>query len=256
MEEMLFERHGPVAVLTVNRPRYRNAMTWAMYERLVELCDVVDREDAIKVWVLRGAGGKAFISGTDIAQFQAFRDDPAAGLEYTAKMDQIVERLATVRKPTIALIDGFAVGGGLMLALHCDLRVATPESKFAIPCVKLGNCLSMANYAKLIALIGPARTLELVYTGRQVEATEAHAMGLLHAVVPRSEIETYVMELADRIAQAPPITLRVTKEAVRRLTAGAVVDGQDLIQACYNSADFQEGVAAFLEKRPPRWQGR
>ncbi len=256
MEEMQFERQGPIAILTVNRPSYRNAMTWAMYERLVELCDIVDRDDEIKVWVLRGAGGKAFVSGTDIGQFQAFRDNPEAGLEYAAKMDRIMGRLATVQKPTIALIDGFAVGGGLMLALHCDLRVATPESKFSIPCVKLGNCLSMANYARLLEMIGPALTFELVYTGRQIDATEAHAMGLLNAVVPRPEIEAHVMQLANRIAQAPPITIRVTKEAVRRLTGGAAVDGHDLIQACYSSADFQEGVAAFLEKRRPQWRGR
>lgn len=256
MEEMLFERDGSVALLTVNRPARRNAMTWAMYERLVELCDVVDDEDDVAVWIIRGAGSKSFISGTDIRQFSAFQDDPTAGLDYEQSVDRIAGRLAAVTKPVIALIDGFAIGGGLMLALNCDLRVATPESRFSIPCVNLGNCLSMKNYAKLLDLIGPARTLELVYTGRLVEADEAERLGLINRVVPRDAIDAYVTDLAERIAQAAPLTVKVTKEAVRRLTAHTSVDGEDLIQTCYTSADFQEGVAAFLEKREPEWQGR
>lgn len=256
MQEMVFERRGPVAMLTVNRPARRNAMTWAMYERLVELCDEVDEDDAIAVWVLRGAGQKAFISGTDISQFTAFQEDPDAGLEYEQKVDRIAGRLASVQKPTIALIDGYAIGGGLMLALNCDLRVATPESKFGIPCIKLSNCLSMKNYAKLIELIGPARTFELMYTARYVEAAEAERLGLINRVVPQGEIEDHVMKLARTIAEAAPLTLRATKEAVRRLTRREAVDGDDLIEMCYGSRDFQEGVAAFLEKREPHWQGR
>lgn len=256
MQEMLFERRGPIAVLTVNRPERRNAMTWAMYERLVELCDEVDWDKEIAVWVLCGAGETAFISGTDISQFSSFKDDPRAGVEYEQKMDRITDRLATVRKPTIALIDGYAVGGGLMLALNCDLRVATPESKLSIPCAKLGNCLSMRNYAKLLNLIGPARTLELMYTARHVDAAEAQTMGLINRVVPRDEIWSHVMDLAGTIAQSAPLTLQVTKEAIRQLTGSAAVSGEGLIQTCYTSMDFQEGVAAFLAKRAPQWQGR
>lgn len=256
MEEMLFERDGPVATLTVNRPERRNAMTWAMYERLVELCDVVDDDDDIAVWIIRGAGHKSFISGTDIGQFSAFQGDPEAGLDYEQDVNRIVGRLAAVQKPVLAVIDGFAIGGGLMLALNCDLRIATPESAFSIPCIKLGNCLSMKNYATLLELIGPARTLELMYTARLVDAHEAERFGLINRVVPRDEIDDHVSDLAGRIAEAAPLTLKATKEAVRRLTTAETPEGEDLIRMCYNSADFQEGVAAFLEKRDPEWQGQ
>ncbi|HBY97355.1 MAG: enoyl-CoA hydratase [Ardenticatenaceae bacterium] len=256
MEEMQFERRGPVAILTVNRPTRRNAMTWEMYERLVELCELVDGDDEIRVWILRGAGGKAFISGTDISQFKAFQGNPRAGLDYEATIDRIVGRLAAVQKPTMALIDGFAIGGGLMLALNCDIRIATSESRFSIPCINLGNCLSMANYAKLVALVGPSRTLELMYTGRQLDASEAMSIGMVNAVVPSDDLETYGVALATRIARSAPITVRVTKEAVRRIMGGSIPPGDDLIQACYNSRDFQEGVSAFLEKRSPEWQAR
>lgn len=255
MDEMLFAHGDGIATLTVNRPEQRNAMTWAMYERLVELCDIVEDNDEIRVWIIRGAGDKAFVSGTDISQFPAFQGNPQAGIEYEAKIDRVVGRLASVKKPTVAHIDGYAVGGGLMIALNCDLRIATPASQFSIPSVKLGNCLSMQNYAKLVELIGPARTLELMYTGRMITAQEAARFGMLNEVASAQNIEGYVTRLAGQIAQSAPITVMVSKEAVRRITRDSVPDGKDLIRACYNSRDFQEGVSAFLEKREPRWEG-
>ncbi len=256
MNEMEFRRVDGVAILTVNRPAQRNAMTWAMYDRLVDLCDEVDEDDQILTWVIRGAGGKAFISGTDIRQFTAFRGNAQAGIEYVAKIDRVLRRLDSVKKPMIAEIDGFVMGGGLMIALHCDIRLASTESKFVVPCVRLGNCLSMSNYAKLLQLIGPARTLELVLTGREVDADEAQRMGLVSGVGPPPEIRERVNELARGIARSAPITCRVTKEAIRRLQTKPTAPGDDLIQSCYASIDFQEGVAAFLEKRSPIWRGR
>lgn len=256
MEEMKFSTQDHVAILTINRPEFRNAMTWEMYDRLVELCEVVDGEDTIRVWLIRGAGGKAFNSGTDIHQFRAFMGNPRAGLEYEARLDQVFGRLAAVQKPTLALIEGFSIGGGLALALHCDLRIATPESQFGVPCVKLGNCLSMANYAKLLDRVGSARLLEWMYTGRLFPAEVALSIGLVNAVILPSEIEEYGLALANEIARGAPLAIKVTKEAVRRLTRVQAPAGDDLIQECYLSKDFQEGVAAFLEKRPPRWEGQ
>lgn len=256
MEEMQFQRQGSVATLTINRPAYHNAMTWAMYDRLVALCDRVDADEDILVWIIRATGGKAFVAGTDIRQFVSFQETPNAGVVYEERIDSVLGRLAAVTKPVIAWIDGYAFGGGMMMSLFCDLRVATLESTFSIPCVKLGNCLSMKNYARLLQLVGPAKTLELVYTGRPISAQQAAAMGLVNAVLPQDEISAYVQDLVSSLTRAAPLTLRVTKEAVRRLTTLVEVEGTDLIRLCYESADFQEGVSAFLEKREAIWRGR
>ncbi|HLY23873.1 MAG TPA: enoyl-CoA hydratase/isomerase family protein [bacterium] len=255
---MLFDVEGGVARLTVNRPEQRNAMTWAMYQRLVEICEEVDRDDRIRVLVVTGAGGRAFISGTDISQFPAFRGNPQAGIEYEERIDEVTGRLEAVGKPTIASIRGFAVGGGMGIAMTCDLRIASEDSRFGIPVIRLGNCLSMNNYARMVALIGPARAKEMIFTARHVEAREALAWGLVNEVVPPEILEARTRELAEAIAAAPPLTLRASKEAVRRVINRLLPEsrGHDLIGMCYNSADFQEGVAAFLDKRTPRWTGR
>jgi enoyl-CoA hydratase len=256
--EMLFETARGVAYLTVNRPAQRNAMTWAMYHRLVEICEQVDRDDAIKVLVIRGSGERAFISGTDISQFPAFRGHPEAGIEYEERIDHVTGRLDAVAKPTIASIRGFAVGGGLTIALTCDLRLAADDARFGVPIIRLGNCLSIHNYARLVSLIGPARAKEMIYTARHVEAKEALSWGLINEIVPAASLAVRTQELAEAIAEAPPLTLRASKEAIRRVVDRLSPEhpGHDLIALCYNSADFQEGVAAFLDKRPPRWTGR
>lgn len=255
---MLFEVSSGVGYLTVNRPDQRNAMTWEMYGRLVEICEEVDRDDRIRVLVVSGSGERAFVSGTDISQFPAFLGNPQAGIEYEERIDRVVGRLEAVRKPTLAAVRGFAVGGGMTIAIACDLRIAAENARFGIPVIRLGNCLSMKNYARLVALIGPARAKEMIYTARHVDAREAHAWGLVNEVAPVEALPGRVRELAEAIAAAPPLTLSVSKEAVRRVVHRMLPEdpGHDLISACYNSADFQEGVAAFLDKRAPRWTGR
>ncbi len=255
---MLFEVTNGVAYLTVNRPEQRNAMTWEMYQRLVEVCEQVDRDEAIKVLVISGSGERAFISGTDISQFPAFRGNPQAGIEYEERIDRVIGRLETVTKPTLAAVHGYAVGGGMTIAITCDLRIASDTARFGIPIIRLANCLSIKNYARIVSLIGPARAKEMIYTARHVEAREALVWGLVNEVVPDGSLEARVREIAEAIASAPPITLRVSKEAVRRVVHRLLPEdpGHDLIKACYNSADFQEGVAAFLDKRRPAWTGR
>ena len=177
-----FETDGSRAVVTFNRPGARNAMTWPMYEALVEHCATVDGDDAIRVLILRGAGGRAFVAGTDIAQFRDFTT-AADGLAYEQRLDAVVDRLEAVSKPTIAQIDGVATGGGCALAAACDLRVCTPQSRFGIPIARtLGNCLSAANHARLLDLIGPARLKELLFTGRLLDAEEAAAAGLVNRI--------------------------------------------------------------------------
>lgn len=256
--EALFASDGPVAFLTFNRPEARNALTWAMYDALAHACERVDADDQVRVFVIRAAG-EAFAAGTDIRQFSAFAtgDD---GLAYERRMEAVLDRLERLRVPTIAQVHGVAAGGGCLIALCCDLRVCTPAAKFGVPIARtLGNCLSAANCARLVDLIGPARTKELLYTGRLLDATEAASLGLIARTAEPDAIDEAVRGLAQTIAANAPWTIRVTKEAVRRLAehrrlaAGA---DDDLVAACYASADFHEGVAAFLAKRTPKFTGR
>jgi enoyl-CoA hydratase len=254
--ELLYERRDAAAVITFNRPQARNAMTFAMYEGLVARCDEIDADDDVRVVVFRGAGGRAFVSGTDIRQFLDF-DSGRTGVEYEADIDRYLGRLDSLRKPAIALVEGYAVGAGLSIAAACDLRVCTPDAQFGLPVARtLGNCLSMTGYARLVAVLGEARAKDIVFTARMVSADEAHAAGLVSAVVPAEEIEAHVFELAERVAGHAPITLRVTKEALRRLREANVPDGADLVAEAYGSEDFRQGVEAFLEKRRHTWTGR
>jgi enoyl-CoA hydratase len=257
-EHTTFEIDGPVATLTFNRPEARNAMTWGMYQTLVDACDRVNADAAIRVFVLRGAGGKAFVAGTDISQFENFRDRDD-GLRYEERLDHVLDRLERVTKPTIALVQGVAAGGGCAIALVCDLRVATPESTFGIPIARtLGNCLSGATYSRLVDLLGPGRVKDLLFTGRFAGAEEAHAMGLVNRLVPSADIARVVRDLALEMAANAPLTIRATKESIRRLLAQRRLkagDDRDLVELCYTSADFREGVTAFLAKRTPKWTG-
>ena len=255
--ELCYERRGPVALLTFNRPAARNAMTGPMYEGLYAACEHVDADDRVRVFVLRGAGDKAFVAGTDIGQFQAFATAEDA-LGYERHIERYVGRLEAVQKPTLALIQGYCVGGGAVLALACDLRLASPDAQFGVPVARtLGNTLSVENVARLMALLGDTRTKELLFTARLMDAAEARAAGIYSEVVPAAELEARGLALAAQIAANAPLTLRSIKEAVRRVRAhGRLAGADDLVLMCYLSADFREGVRAFLEKRPPQWQGR
>ena len=255
--EVLVERKDAVVTLTFNRPEARNAMTWNMYERLYQTAEEVDADDSVRVLVLRGAGGKAFVAGTDISQFKSFRT-AEDGIQYEREGERRTARLERVGKPVIAQIQGFAVGGGFAIAAVCDIRVATPESRFGFPIARtLGNCLSMENYSRCVDLFGPSRVKEMIMRARLITAEEAHAAGFVHEIVSAAEIEARVSTIAAEVAAHAPITLRVTKEAVRRIQERRRLEGgDDLISLTYTSADFREGMSAFLEKRPPRWTGK
>lgn len=257
-DELLYEVRAGIGHITFNRPQARNALTFAMYERLATICGEIDDDASVKALVLTGAGDKAFAAGTDISQFKAFRT-AEDGLAYEAKMDRVIDTLERCRVPTIAVISGACTGGGAAIAAACDLRIAAANARFGFPIARtLGNCLSMANYARLAALIGPARTTEVIFTARLVEAAEAQAIGLVGEVLPdHAALMTRADALAQTLAGHAPLTLRATKEALRRirerLSSG---EGDDLVVMCYTSADFREGMSAFLEKRAPVWTGR
>ncbi len=253
---LLYERQGGTAVVTFNRPEARNAMTWEMYDALYECCEEVDADDTVRVVVLRGAGEKAFVAGTDIKQFLEF-ESGEDGISYEERMERVIGRLERVRKPTVAVIDGYAIGGGMSIAAVCDLRLCTPDARFGIPIARtLGNCLSIENYARLVSLIGPARTKDLLFTARLFSAEEALAAGLATEMVPPSELDERVGELCANLESHAPITMRVTKEALRRLQYAELPDAEDLVRETYGSEDFHEGVSAFVEKRRPAWRGR
>jgi enoyl-CoA hydratase len=258
-EDILFEVRDRIAFLTFNRPQARNAMTFAMYERLAELSARVNQDDSILVLVLRGAGGKAFVSGTDISQFQQGFDTVQDGLAYEARMDRVFDALEDVRVPTIAALQGACTGGGAGIAAACDLRIGSPSAKFGFPIARtVGNTLSMRNYTRLAAMIGVAKVKELLLLARLFDAQEMRALGLVSEVTATEEaLGPRVEELARTLAEHAPLTMRATKMAMNRylrhLNPG---HGDDLIGLCYASRDFKEGVSAFLEKRKPRWTGR
>lgn len=256
-DHLLFEQDGPIAMLTFNRPEARNAMTWEMYDGLHDTCERVDNDPSIRVLILRGAGDKAFVSGTDIRQFLEFTTREHA-LGYEARIGRVLGRLAGMNKPTIAMVQGDAVGGGLFMALACDLRIVAEHARFGVPVARtLGNFPAPPSFSRLVAAIGPYRAREMLLTARLLDAAEAKAIGLVDQVHPAGELETRVRELAARMAELAPLTLAAVKEATRRVSSAlALRDAEDLILSCYLSEDFKEGVRAFLEKRKPRWQGR
>jgi len=254
--DLEYDVRGSTAFITFNRPASRNAMTWEMYQALHDACEKIDGDGEVRVAVLRGAGGKAFIAGTDIHQFLEF-DGPADGVEYERRIGEVIDRLEALRAPSIAVVEGYAVGGGLVIAAACDLRIAAPTARFGLPIARtLGNCVSMSTCARLVALIGPARALELVYTAKFVEGRAAQQLGLVTEVVQPEEMDAHVDDLCQRLASHAPTTMWATKEMIRRLRSHRLPDADDLIQLCYGSADFREGVAAFVAKRPPVWVGR
>ena len=256
-EEVLVAREGAIVTLTFNRPEARNAMTWGMYQRLYEVCEEVDGDDSIRVLVLKGAGGKAFVAGTDISQFTQFKDGED-GIKYEKDGDKRSGRLSKVRKPVIAQIQGVCVGGGFGIATAADIRIGTPDSRFGLPIARtLGNCLSMNNYAAFMDVIGPSRLKEMVFQARLMSAPEALTAGFLHEIVDAEQIDQHVRAIAEKVASHAPLTLWATKEAVRRIQASRQLpDGDDIVRRIYGSDDFKEGVKAFVEKRSPKWSGK
>jgi len=256
-QELLFDKRGDIGWITFNRPAQRNALTFAMYEGLAEICSRIAGTGEVKALVITGAGDKAFAAGTDIAQFLDFKDADD-GVAYERKMDRILDAIERSAVPTIAAIAGFCTGGGAAIAAVCDLRIAAANAQFGFPIARtLGNCLSIANYVRLAALLGPARVKDIIFTARLIEAEEALKIGLLGEVLPDYQaLQSRANELARTVASQAPLTLQVTKEALRRIKEKmSPQDDHELILKCYMSHDFREGMDAFLNKRTPKWTG-
>lgn len=251
-DELLYHQRDGIGHVTFNRPQARNALTFPMYERLAEIAASPGEVGAL---IITGAGDRAFAAGTDINQFRAFSgaDDAIA---YEARIDRVLGAVERCRVPTIAVIAGACTGGGAAIAAACDLRIAAADARFGFPIARtLGNCLSMSNLARLSALIGPARVIEMIFTARLFSASEALSAGLVSEVLAdQPALHARASELAMLVGGHAPLTMRATKEALRRMRDNLPPD-EDLIRLCYTSRDFREGMDAFLTKRPPVWAG-
>jgi enoyl-CoA hydratase/carnithine racemase len=244
-----------VASVVFDRPAARNAMTWPMYERLNEICDQLKADPSVRVVTFRGAGGQAFVAGTDIEQFTTFSSGED-GVAYEKQIDRCIARLEALPMPTVAVIEGWTIGGGLAIATACDFRIATVGSRFGVPIARtLGNCLSVANLARLCSVFGVPRVKRMLMLAEVLTADDALACGFLFQTVEPAEIDALRQTLCERLAALAPVTQRVSKEGLRRLVNNSLPADEDLIRLSYGSADFHEGVSAFVEKRNPVWRG-
>jgi enoyl-CoA hydratase/carnithine racemase len=248
--------HG-IAWIVIDRPEARNAMTFAMWERLREIATELAADGSVRVVVITGSGHEAFVAGTDIAEFRAFAgaDD---GVAYESRIHAVIAALEAIPVPVIAAIAGACTGGGVSIASTCDLRIGAPGVRIGVPIARtLGNCISLRNIARVAELIGLDKVTALLLTGVLLGADDALRLGFLTEVATSADaLHARAQEQAEAIAALAPLTLRVSKEMARRLRAAAPMpDAEDLMRVCYGSRDFREGLTAFLEKRRPRWTG-
>ena len=247
-----FTREGAVAHLVFDRPVARNAMSWRMYEEMAQALAAIAADPAIRVAVLRGAGGKAFVAGTDIEQFRGFSGED--GLAYEAKVEHYMRLVEQLPVPTVAVVEGWAVGGGMAIANACDFRLATPGARFGVPIARtLGNCLSAANLRRLVATLGPVMVRRMLLAA-EMPAAEEMPPGYV-AIHPAEELDAAVAALCGQLATHAPLTLRATKQMLDRLAHEPGAGDADLVQEIYGSADFREGVESFLAKRMAQWRG-
>ncbi len=245
--------NGNIAQITFNNPAARNAMTWQMYEDLKSICDDLAKKSDVRAVIFRGAGDKAFVSGSDIEQFVGLKKDEA----YEQAVDRIFKSLQELPMPTIAVIEGLAVGSGLLMATACDFRISTPDARFGIPVAKtLGNCLSPGNLAWISAHLGIPMVKKMLLTAELVRAPELLESGFLYQIVDSAAITEAANILAKKMTVLAPITQKSSKLGIARLLRSNLPDCTDLMRETYNSQDFREGVTAFLEGRPPKWTGK
>jgi enoyl-CoA hydratase/carnithine racemase len=253
MSEFSYAVSGGVGRFTFQRPEARNALTYAMYEGLRDVCREMPTDGSVRALIVSGAGGKAFAAGTDMTQFRAFAE-PADAHAYEERMEVVFDAIERCPVPTVAAITGACTGGGASIAAACDLRVADRALKFGFPIARtLGNCLAVNNLARLRQLVSAAKVKEMLLTARLIGAEEALALGLVTEIAddPLARAE----EIAAALSAHAPLTMRASKEALRRMMKAEAVADADLIELCYMSADFREGMEAFLAKRAPQWRG-
>ncbi len=259
-ERMIARKDGPVGWMQFNNPARHNAVSLDMWKAVPEIMAEFEQDDQIRVVVLSGAGGKAFISGADISEFGERRSSPETVTEYNRIAGLANAAIIDFPKPTIAMIQGYCIGGGLGVALCCDLRLAAQDSRFAVPAAKLGLGYAYEGIKRLVDVVGPSFAKEIFYTARQFDSTEALQMGLVNRVVPAAGIETYVRDYAVTIGGNAPLTVNSVKlcvnEATRDPEKRDLAAAKAAVDACFASADYVEGRTAFMEKRKPVFRAR
>lgn len=258
--KMLAEVTDGIGWLTFNNPARRNAMSLEMWRGLGTSLEAFENDPAVRVVVMRGAGGKAFVSGADISEFDSARANAEQRKSYAVQTERGRQWLDRLTKPLIALIEGFCIGGGLATAMSADIRFASPDSRFAIPAAKLGLGYEMGGLRLLASLVGPARARDIMFSARMLDAGEALAAGLINFIVGRDDIEAEVAAYAATIAGNAPLTVRAAKAALNQLQLNPADQRPDeisaMVAACFDSEDYAEGRRAFAEKRPPKFTGR
>lgn len=259
-DKMIAEKDGAIGWITFNNPERRNAVSMAMWEGLHAIVSDYASDDAIRVIVVKGAGDKAFVSGADISEFEQRRSSPETTRIYGETSGRASEALRLVGKPTIAMIRGFCIGGGVSVATSCDLRIAEEGARFGVPAARLGLGYEFAGVRKLVDIVGPSYAKEIFYTARQFSAAEAQAMGLVNRVVSADRLETFVREYAGMIAENAPLTVASIKTLVGQVVEDESQRDMNLCKAvvdrCFQSLDYVEGRTAFMEKRKPVFRGR
>jgi enoyl-CoA hydratase/carnithine racemase len=259
-QKMIAEKDGAVGRIVFNNPARHNAVSLDMWEAVPKILDDFEADERVRVIVLSGAGGKAFVSGADISEFKEKRASEAAAAEYARISEGARKRIEDTPKPTIAMIRGYCIGGGVGTALACDMRIAAEGSRFGIPAAKLGLGYAYDGIKKLIDLVGPAYAREIFYTARQFSAEEALRMGLINQLVPDAELETYVGGYCEMIAANAPLTVRsvkiIVREALREESRRDMALARRVVEECFASEDYAEGRTAFMEKRKPLFKGR
>ena len=258
-DKIMTRKEGPIGHLVFNNPERHNAVSLEMWGAVVESLARFSTDKDVRVVVLSGAGEKAFVSGADISKFESERSNKEAIERYNVAVDKANTAVYEFPKPTIAMIRGYCIGGGVGLALCCDLRICSDNSKFGVPAAKLGLGYGFKGIKKLVDVVGPSFAKEIFFTARQFTAAEAQTMGLVNRVLPEAELEKYVKDYADTISANAPLTVNSVKfivgETVKPESARNLQKCADLVAECFASNDYKEGRTAFMEKRKPAFTG-